>query len=159
MVTLRPAAQGDAEVLYEVYASTREAELAPLDWDAALKEAFLRQQFAAQDSYYRQTFPDAGYDLIVDREEVLGRLYVNRGEEAWLVIDLALLPEHRGKGIGTRLLQRVLDEADCAGKPVRIHVERFNPARRLYDRLGFREVGDHGIYLLLARAPQPNTAS
>jgi ribosomal protein S18 acetylase RimI-like enzyme len=150
---LRPAGPGDAELLYRIYASTREDELAVVPWDAAAKEAFLRMQFAAQDRYYHQMFPGASYDLIVSGDEVVGRLYVDRGEAAWAVIDLALLPEHRGKGIGTGLLTQILAEAGAAAKPVRMHVERFNPARRLYDRLGFRQIADEGVYLLLEWKP------
>lgn len=157
---LRPAAPGDAELLYEIYASTREEELAVVPWDASAKEAFLRMQFAAQDTYYRATYPRASYDLIVCGEKVLGRLYVDRGEKAWLVLDIALLPGHRGNGIGTRLLSEVLAEAAAAGMPVQVHVERVNPARRLYHRLEFRQIDDQGVYLLLERSPgYPNTAS
>lgn len=150
---LRPAGPDDAELLYRIYASTREDELAVVPWDAPAKEAFLRMQFAAQDTHYRAAFPDASYDLIVSGADVLGRLYVDRGETAWQVIDISLLPRHRGKGIGTRLLTDVLASAGAAGKPVRMHVERFNPARRLYGRLGFREIADKGIYLLLEWQP------
>jgi ribosomal protein S18 acetylase RimI-like enzyme len=150
---LRPAGSGDAELLYRIYASTREDELAVVPWQAAQKEAFLRMQFAAQDRYYHATFPAASYDLIVSGEEVLGRLYVDRGEPAWLVLDIALLPEHRGRGIGARLLTDVLAEARAAAKPVQIHVERFNPAQRLYDRLGFRQIADEGVYLRLEWNP------
>jgi GNAT superfamily N-acetyltransferase len=152
---LRPAEPSDAERLYRIYASTRAEELAPLPWDDAAKEAFLRMQFAAQDRYYHQIYPDASYDVIVVERQVLGRLYLHRGSDATLVVDLALLPEHRGRGIGTALLEWVLAEATVAGKPVRIHVERFNPARRLYERLGFRQIEDQGVYLLLERAPAP----
>lgn len=150
---LRPAGSGDAELLYRIYASTREGELAVVPWDAAAKEAFLRMQFAAQDRYYHATFPAASYDLIVSGEQVLGRLYVDRGEAAWLVLDIALLPEHRGRGIGARLLTDVLAEAGTATKPVQMHVERFNPAQRLYDRLGFRQIADEGVYLRLEWKP------
>jgi ribosomal protein S18 acetylase RimI-like enzyme len=165
---LRPAGRDDAEFLYEIYASTREEELAVVPWDATAKEAFLRMQFAAQDTYYRATYPRARYDLIVCGDKVLGRLYVDRGEKAWQVLDIALLPGHRGNGIGTRLLSEVLAEAAAAGMPVQIHVERFNLARRLYHRLGFRQIDDQGVYLLLEREPSegaptwpvyPNTAS
>jgi ribosomal protein S18 acetylase RimI-like enzyme len=152
---LRQALPGDAELLYRIYASTRDEELAVVPWDAATREAFLRMQFAAQDSYYRSTFRSTSYDLIVRGEEVLGRLYVDRAEEAWLVLDLALLPEHRGNGIGTRLLTRVQAEAAAAGKPVRMHVERYNPAQRLYSRLGFKQIADEGVYLLLEWQPTP----
>lgn len=155
---LRPAEPGDADVLFRIYASTRSEELAVVPWDAATKEAFLRMQFAAQDSYYRATYPSASYDLICHDEAVLGRLYVVRGEKAWLVIDLALLPEHRGKGVGTRLLNEVLAQAGAAGKPVQMHVERSNPSRRLYDRLGFCQIAEQGIYLLLSRSPDGDSA-
>jgi ribosomal protein S18 acetylase RimI-like enzyme len=169
-IGLRPAGPGDAEVLYRIYASTREEELAVVPWDAAAKEAFLRMQFTAQDTDYHANYPRASYDLIVGGGEVLGRLYLDRGETAWLVIDIALLPEHRGRDIGTRLLAEVLAEAGAADKPVRIYVERFNPAQNLYRRLGFRPVADQGVYLLLewtpaqvthgaAPSPQPNTTS
>lgn len=148
---LRPAGPGDAELLYLVYASTRQEELAVVPWDASAKEAFLRMQFKAQDTYYRATFPNASYDLIVSGDDVLGRLYVHRGESAWVVLDIALLPEHRGTGVGTKLLSEVVAEAAAAGKPVQVHVERYNPARHLYDRLGFSEIEDQGVYLLLER--------
>jgi ribosomal protein S18 acetylase RimI-like enzyme len=151
---LRPAGPGDAELLYRIYASTREDELAVVPWDASQKEAFLRMQFAAQHRYYHATFPDASYNLILSGEQVLGRLYVDRGETAWNVIDLALLPEHRGQGIGTKLLTLVLADAGAAAKPVRMHVEQFNPARRLYDRLGFNQIADKGVYLELEWKPK-----
>lgn len=157
--TLRPVQDYEREIVFAIYASTRAEELAQVAWDEATKESFLRMQFAAQDRYYRETFPNASYDLIVGSTGVLGRLYVDRGSDAVLVIDLALLPEHRGRGIGTTLLERVLDEARAAGLPVRVHVEQFNRARRLYDRLGFRVIEDQGVYLLMERAPYPNTAS
>jgi GNAT superfamily N-acetyltransferase len=156
---LRPATAGDAELLYRIYASTREEELAIVPWDAAAKEAFLRMQFAAQDTHYHAMFPAASYDLILGGGiagggaggEVLGRLYVDRGEQAWLVLDIALLPEYRGQGIGALLLNRVIAEAATAAKPVRMHVERFNRAQRLYARLGFCQIADEGVYLLLER--------
>jgi ribosomal protein S18 acetylase RimI-like enzyme len=110
-------------------------------------------QFAAQDASYRGTFPAARFDLIVNGAEVLGRLYVDRGEQAWTVLDIALLPQHQRKGMGTRLLRQLLAEAVTAGKPVRLHVEQANPARRLYQRLGFEQIEDQGIYLLLECKP------
>lgn len=152
---LRPAGPGDTEVLYQIYASTREEELAVVPWDAAAKDAFLRMQFTAQDTDYRARYPDASYDLIVDGEQVLGRLYLDRGETAWLVLDLALLPGHRGKGLGTTLLRGVLAGAAEAAKPVHMYVEQFNPARRLYNRLGFCQIADQGVYLLLEWRPGP----
>jgi ribosomal protein S18 acetylase RimI-like enzyme len=154
-LALRTAGPADTELLYQIYASTREDELAVVPWDAPAKEAFLRMQFAAQDSHYRASYPAASYDLIVSDDEVFGRMYVDRGAQAWLVLDLALLPAHRGRGIGTSLLTRLQADAAAAGKPVRLHVERFNdPARRLYGRLNFRQVADEGVHLLLEWQPE-----
>jgi ribosomal protein S18 acetylase RimI-like enzyme len=68
-----------------------------------------------------------------------------------VIVDVALLPAHRGRGIGTALLTPILDEAERTGRAVSIHVARENPARRLYDRLGFVQVADQGVHLLLTR--------
>ena len=152
-VGLRPVEPGDREFLQRVYASTREEELAVFGWDATTKAAFLRMQFAAQDGYYRQQFPGATFDVVTVDGEPAGRLYVDRGDTEVRVIDIALLPDHRGRGIGTALLAPILAE----GKTVSIHVERGNPARRLYERLGFSLVEDGGVYLRLER--QVKTAS
>jgi predicted GNAT family acetyltransferase len=95
--------------------------------------------------------------------EAVGRLYVARWPEEIRIIDIALLPQHRNGGIGSSLLADLCREAAAAGKPVTIHVERFNPALGLYHRLGFVPIADKGVYLLLQWSPgsgnQVNTAS
>jgi ribosomal protein S18 acetylase RimI-like enzyme len=150
---LRPVEPGDREFLYRVYASTRTEELAVVPWDEQLKDAFLRAQFDAQDAWWRENYGGASFDVIVVDGEPAGRLYVHRGDTEIRIVDIALLPEHRGKGIGTRLLRDVIAE----GKRVTIHVERMNPALRLYERLGFEVAEDKGVYLFLER--QVKTAS
>jgi ribosomal protein S18 acetylase RimI-like enzyme len=90
--------------------------------------------------------------ILVDGEPV-GRLYVHRGRSDIRIVDIALLPEHRGGGIGTSLVEELFREADEAGKTVTIHVERMNPALRLYERLGFELAEDKGLYLFLERRP------
>ena len=125
-----------------------------MPWDAATKDAFVRMQFTAQDSYYRQQFPDTSFDIVMVDGVPAGRLYVDRRDAEIRIIDIALLPEHRGNGIGTSLLRDLLAEADAAGKSVTIHVERLNPALRLYERLGFSLAEDKGIYLFLERTPR-----
>ena len=153
-ITLRPAQPEEAEFLYRVYASTREEELAPLPWDAAQKEAFLRMQFAAQDHHYRTYFGDGDF-LIIQRSGVpIGRLYVHRTESEISVVDIALLPESRGVGIGTALMNNVLKESDAVGKPVRLHVEAYNRAFGLYTRLGFVPIEENGLYVHMERLPQ-----
>ena len=152
-ITLRPIRPDDEAFLYRVYASTRQEELAPLPWTDAQKTAFLRMQFAAQHKYYLESFSDAQFQIILHNDEPVGRLYVHRREDELRIVDIALLPEHRRAGIGAALLHELLAEADRTRKPVRIHVERFNPALRLYERLGFTRVGDTGVYFLMERSP------
>ena len=110
-------------------------------------------QFAAQDRYYHDQMPDATYEVVLIEGEPAGRLYVDRRADEIHVVDIALLPEHRGRGLGTRIMCDVLAEADAAGKRVTIYVERFNRALSLYERLGFAHVDDEGVYLLLERTP------
>jgi ribosomal protein S18 acetylase RimI-like enzyme len=150
---LRPVEPDDREFLYRVYASTRTEELAVIPWDEREKDAFLRAQFDAQDRWWREHYGGASFDVIVVDGEPAGRLYVHRGEAEIRIVDIALLPEHRGKGVGSTLLRDVIAE----GKRVTIHVERLNPALRLYERLGFELAEDKGVYLLLER--QVKTAS
>jgi ribosomal protein S18 acetylase RimI-like enzyme len=136
-----------------VYASTREEELAPVQWDEASKRAFLEQQFTAQDQHYKTHYTDTTYSVILAGDEPAGRLYVARWEDEIRIVDIALLPAFRGRGLGTALLRDLIAEAAAAGKPLSIHVEMNNPARSLYDRLGFEEAGEFGVYVLMRRAP------
>lgn len=151
VLSFRPEEPGDAEFLFRLYSSTRAEELAMVAWPAEQKEAFLRQQFGAQHQFYREHYPDASFQVILLDGEPAGRLYVDRWAREHRIVDVALLPEHRGGGVGTRVLNEVIAAADRAGKPVSIHVEVFNPARRLYERLGFVQVADRGVHLLMER--------
>ena len=126
-----------------------------MPWDDAQKDAFLRMQFDAQDAWYREHYAEASFEVIKADGEPAGRLYVNRGRSEIRIVDIALLPEHRGDGIGTSLLRDLLAEADAVGKRVTIHVERLNPALRLYERLGFALAEDKGVYLFLERPARP----
>jgi ribosomal protein S18 acetylase RimI-like enzyme len=110
-------------------------------------------QFDAQDAWWRENYADASFDVIVADGEPAGRLYVHRGPSEIRIVDIALMPEHRGNGVGTRLLEDLLAEGDAGGKSVTIHVERMNPALRLYERLGFSVAEDKGVYLFLERPP------
>ena len=148
---LRPATDDDLPFLSHLYARIREEELAGVDWPAEQKEAFARQQFEAQHVWYREHYPTATFDVIEVDGVAAGRLYVDRWPREVRIVDISLLPEHRGRGFGSALLDAVFAEADAAQKPVSIHVERFNPALRLYARLGFALREDKGVYLLLER--------
>ena len=158
-LTLRPIGPEDQPFLYEVYASTRREELAPLGWSAEQQAAFLMQQFNAQHQYYQANYAGADFQIILLNGQAVGRLYVEHRVEEIRIIDIALLPEHRGAGIGAGLIKELLAEAERAGKPVRIHVEKFNPALRLYQRLGFSIVDDRGVYWFMEWKPQEVTSA
>lgn len=152
-IELRPAQEGDASFLRSVYGSTREEELEPTGWTREQKDAFIAHQFHAQDTYYKQHYDGATYDVVLVDGEPAGRLYVARWEEEIRVMDIALLPPFRGQGVGERLLEPLLREGAESGKSVSIHVEQTNRAMSLYTRLGFVEVGEHGVYKLMRWTP------
>jgi len=125
-------------------------------WSADEKASFLRMQFDAQHTWYREQYAGAAFDVVLVEGEPVGRLYVHRGETEIRIVDIALLPLHRRGGIGSSLLRDLFAEADAAGKRVTIHVERMNPALRLYERLGFSVAEDEGgVYLFLERPARP----
>jgi ribosomal protein S18 acetylase RimI-like enzyme len=148
-VTLRPVSAADEKFLCDVYASTRTEELAQVPWNDEQKAAFVKMQFDAQDRYYHEVYPNGAFDVILVEGEPAGRLYVNRGSDEMRIIDIAMLPAYRNRRIGTHLIGALQTEAALARKPLRIHVERFNPALRLYERLGFQPIADRGVYLFL----------
>jgi ribosomal protein S18 acetylase RimI-like enzyme len=159
-LALRPITPEDDLFLARVYASTRGDELAPTGWSDEDKAVFCRRQFDAQTAHYRENYPGASFQVIERDGEPVGRLYVARWKKEIRIVDISLLPEHRGSGIGTKLLRELQEEARSAGKSLTIHVERFNPALRLYQRLGFKQVEDKGVYLLLEwSAPSPKLSS
>jgi ribosomal protein S18 acetylase RimI-like enzyme len=147
LVTLRAETSADEPFLRELYASTRANELAQVpDWSASQRTEFLDMQFDAQRSYYREHFPAARFDIIEVEEKPVGRLYLALGEESINLMDIALLPEHRGAGIGGALTGAVQSFAASHGIAVLLHVEETNAAMRLYQRLGFEVVGEQTFY-------------
>lgn len=152
--TLRRGTVSDTAFLLRVYASTRADELALTDWSDEQKEAFVRMQFEAQHAYYQEHYADASFEVIEVGGIPAGRLYVHRRPAEIRLVDVTLLPEFRGGGAGTALLRGLMAEAESAGKPLTIHVERYNPALRLYERLGFvASTADRGPYLFLEWRP------
>ena len=153
-VTLRPVRPDDQDFLFRVYVSTRTEELEPLtDWSEEQKTAFLAMQFTSQRQSYLLQFPDAEHQVILRDGSAVGRIVVNRSPDAIHLVDLALLPEHRGARIGTTLIQKLQAEALEVNRPIRLNVLVFNRARRLYDRLGFGLVAESDVYAELEWQP------
>jgi ribosomal protein S18 acetylase RimI-like enzyme len=146
-VTLRPVSPDDQVFLFQLYASTRAAELALLDWGETQRAVFLRAQFDAQRHDYTARFSTAGHQIILVDEQPAGRIWIARGDEEIRVVDIALLPTARGLGIGTRLIKDLIAEATAAHKPLRLSVPKHREAaRRLYERLGFTPTEDIGTH-------------
>ena len=154
-VTLRPVVAEDESFLYRAYASTRADEMALVPWNEAQREAFLKMQFTAQQQDYRARHPAATHDIILLNSIPVGRIFVDRRDQAIHILDITVLPEHRNKGAGTTLLKRLMSEAADSGKSVTIYVESFNPSCQLFERLGFLKIADEGVnYLMEWRAEQ-----
>ncbi len=151
--SLRPVRDGDQEFLLSLYASAREDELSRTGWTDEQKDAFVRMQFDAQTTYYRQVYPQMEYTVIDHDGADAGRLILAELGDEIRIVDIALMPAHRGAGIGTALITDVFTCARAANKAVRIHVEVFNPAKKLYERLGFKEIEDKGVYLQMEWRP------
>ena len=157
-ISYRPAGEEDLPFLTAVYASTRAPELEQTGWPADQKIRFVAQQFNAQNVDYNRNYPDAER-LVIEREgEKIGRLYMEEQEDRIVVIDIALLPSSCGKGLGSAILSDIMVESRAGSKPIVIHVETFNPAMRLYQRLGFTFVEEVGFYHMLAWRPEDHPA-
>ena len=148
-LSLRAQSAIDQDFLLQLYASTRQAELSSLAWPQAQLDAFLQQQFQAQNTQYLASYPDALFQIIEYEGEAIGRLYVAHLQEEVRLIDIALLPEYQNLGMGEHLIKGVLDDARTASIPERIHVEQLNPAQRLYKRLGFQIREQRGVHLFM----------
>jgi ribosomal protein S18 acetylase RimI-like enzyme len=143
---LRLAEPPDDPFLDALYATTRERDLGAMPLPAEVKQELLSMQSRSQRTDYRRRFPRAEALIIELDGRAAGRFYIDKSGAEFRVIDLSLLPEHRGRGIGGRLLAALLAEASRLGRSVRLRVDHSNPARRLYERLGFQPEEDAGIH-------------
>jgi len=153
-VHLRPISPEDEPFLLQVYASTRAEELALTNWTQDQVKQFVQMQFSAQKQYYEAHYPGAQFQVILVRGEPAGRFYVHTTEREIRIMDIALLPQFRRQRIGSWLIKRIFQDADRNQKEVGIHVEIYNPAMRLYERLGFTKAADRGVYLYMVRRPE-----
>lgn len=158
-VTLRPIEDADLAFVRKLYGTTRAHELEHTGWDHATRERFVDQQFQAQRSYYQVHYADAEQYVIEASGQPIGRAYLLWADTHLQIIDLALLPEACGRGMGGELLGRFLERVDREGLSAGLHVESYNPAQRLYFRHGFEVVGENGVYLKLRRNPRDQQAA
>jgi len=145
-IAYRPMTDEDLLFVAALFASTRAEEVAATGWPPEMQRAFLDQQHRAQHQHYRNVYPDAEWLIIERAGDAIGRLYLHESDAELLLMDISLLPEQRGGGLGGAILADLLALAAGKGKPVSLHVEKFNPARRLYQRFGFTVMEEQGIY-------------
>ncbi|SDD45734.1 GNAT family N-acetyltransferase [Aquimonas voraii] len=145
---VRPQVAEDLPWLRELYASTRALELEGVAWPEAAKRAFLDQQFELQRTHFESFYAAARFLAVLSPEgEAIGRYIVLEKAPEHLIVDIALFPQWRGRGLGSALIRQSLDLADRQGAEIGLHVLKHNSgALRLYLRLGFKIVGDEGAH-------------
>lgn len=141
------------DFLFDVYASTREAEMAKTGWDNLSIDQYLHLQFKLQNTQFHHNYPKADYSIISWEGNHVGRLYVNRTKDEIRIIEISLLTRYRNKGLGTRIVRDLIAEAEAAGLPLRLSVERTCQAVRLFEREGFNITEDVGAYHFMQRLP------
>jgi ribosomal protein S18 acetylase RimI-like enzyme len=152
-LSLVPIRDEDNSFLFRLYCSTREEEMRLTDWPENEKLEFLKMQYALQHHHYTTYYPDASFQKILVDGQDAGGLYVERWEREIRIMDIALLPEYRGKGIGYHFMRQIMDEAQARQSAVSLHVEHFNPALQFYERLGFLKIESTGVYHLMKWTP------
>ena len=152
-ITLEPVSESDGPFLFVLYRDTRASEMALVPWSDAQKQAFLEMQFTAQKVSYAKEYPDAQHDVICRDDAPVGRLYLDRSERRFHILDITVASACRNQGIGSMVLRKIVEEAEQVGRPTTIYVENFNPSMRLFERLGFRVAAVKDFQVLLERWP------
>jgi len=148
-ISVRPVEPDDQPFLLQLYESTRAAEMALVPWSPEQQQAFIGMQFTAQQDHYRKRYPAAAHEIILGHQQPIGQIFVARLENEIRIVDLILMPDQRNAGVGSFLLRRLLEEAASTGKVVRIYVEEFNPSLRLFERMGFKQIAQENMHMLL----------
>jgi ribosomal protein S18 acetylase RimI-like enzyme len=140
MITFKSIEPKDQSFIEKLYRSTREKELSTTNWPEDQKHRFCIMQSIAQETDYKKNYKDASYQIILYKNKPAGRLYVWESDTKIHIIDISLLPEFQHKGIGTKILTGIINTAKQKNKIVCLHVIPANPAKKLYERLGFKTI-------------------
>ena len=147
------ATQADQAVLRDVFASTRQIELALLPPDPVQHEAFIGMQMLAQRRSVALHYPGAVELLIHHQGQPAGRWWLHEDEAGVRVVDITLLPTFQRQGGARTCLRTLLHLADTMGCATHLHVMIDNPVRHWYARLGFDIQGSTGLYQAMTRLP------
>ena len=150
-IRLRPEREDDAGFRFGLFCQSRPDEWSALRIEPTLLEGLMQHQFRAQTVGYRTQFPSAAFDIIERAGERIGRIVVDRPGDQIHIVDQAVIPTHRNRGIGTAVMRALMSEAAASMIPVRLKVASSNdPSLRLYQRLGFVVLEETPTYLDLA---------
>ena len=163
-ITLRPASTADEDLFLQLYKSSRGDDLRGLGWDEDRISEFLEMQYDAQVKFYMSDFPDASDEVVSWESKPIGRLIVDRHTDEIRLVDIALLPDYRNRGLGSQVVRKLQAEAAAQHKPLRLQMIRFNRALGLFERLGFVRASETGTHFQMewiseARPQGPRTGS
>ena len=150
---LRPVSEADRDFLLRVYADARRDELERTNWPDEQKRLFVEHQFDAQTRHYREVYPASKHLIINWNDEPVGRLFISSDPEEIAILDVTVLEEYRGRGIGTRIIESLTSDAAASQQRVRIYVEFFNPSGAFFQRRGFEPAEQDGIYIKFVWSP------
>lgn len=150
VIDRRPATAGDRQLLFELFYSALTPEDALLELPESEREPLLRSKFNSREKQFRKDYPLADFDVLTVDGKPAGNLYIDRGDDEFVLIDISLLPPFRNRGIGTAVVGRLLEDAGRLVLPVRARVRHHSPAWHLWRRLGFEQVGDDGTHFEIA---------
>jgi ribosomal protein S18 acetylase RimI-like enzyme len=147
---LKDIRSDDEGVLFQLFTTVRGEELRMDHWDPDLRTQMLRLQFEAQRRGYREQWPAVCERLILCDGSPVGWLIVDRSGLVMRGIDIALVPDARNSGVGTRVVRALQAEVARSAGTFVIEVLRSNVrARALYDRLGFIVTGETDLHTLM----------
>jgi len=152
---LRPQNADDLAFLRELFVSRRWAEVSAVPgWSDAQRRAFLYSQAELQRQHYERHYPEAQWLVVEQAGQPIGRLCLHQQANDLRIVDIAVLPAWQGRGLGTTLLQAILARVDALGHSCSLSVELGSRARCLYQRLGFQDADESGLYLQMQRPVQ-----
>jgi ribosomal protein S18 acetylase RimI-like enzyme len=154
LIDFRPITDKDLDFLSKVYADTRADEMAVSGWEQEKIDEFLKMQFNIQHKQWMENYKGAQFDIILYNKAPAGRLYVLRKEDDIRIIDIALFRQFQRQGIGSKIMNDLITEADEKQVKLSLHVEHNNPAMGLYERLGFKKGELIGVYYFMERPPK-----
>lgn len=141
VIELRSATQEDYGFLYKLHCATMRSHIeATWGWDDTWQQRHFEQYFQ----------PEADRIIVLNGHDV-GRVLVDHSENKVHISNIQILPEHQNKGIGSLIILEIIQQAQQRECPVTLQVLKVNPARRLYERLGFMVEGEDDAHFKMRR--------